>query len=165
MLTKVEQCWKLNIREFSANDGLSHLAKAECDGQEMSVAYSLSYTNDLKLANITFQSYDEVKSQIIEIESVELPLGDKEYFKCQCGRRCSVLYLIPGGDRFACRNCHKLVYQVKGVSKSLMGGVLYKMNRLACLMEKREKIRRALYDGRPTKRVESFIKLREKWGV
>ena len=164
-MTKVEQCWKLNISKLKDRDEVAHIANAECEGQEMAIAYNFNCSDDSMLATITFFYNGEVIRQIIDIETAELPLGDRPYFRCQCGNRCSVLYLKPDGSKFACRECNKLIYEVKTVNKKLMNGVLYQVNRINKLIEKSDKIDRAFYNGKPTKKVESFIRLREKWGV
>lgn len=50
--------------------------------------------------------------QQFRLESRPMPWGGgiKFYFYCGCGRRCAKLYLPPGGDQFACRSCHRLLY-------------------------------------------------------
>lgn len=46
------------------------------------------------------------------LESKPMPWGGgvKFFFHCGCGRRCAKLYLPSGGDQFACRSCHRLLY-------------------------------------------------------
>jgi len=56
-------------------------------------------------------------SYLVEMASASTPRGGlKWYFLCPahgggCRRRCSKLYLPPGGDVFACRECYGLSYE------------------------------------------------------
>lgn len=50
--------------------------------------------------------------QRFSLESQPMPWGGgiKFFFVCTCGRRCAKLYRPQGGDLFACRRCHRLLY-------------------------------------------------------
>ena len=114
-MLKIEQCRKLNISSLDTNDGCSHIAEAECDGQKFPVAYAFDLNDDSRVVNISFQSNNKIQKQTIAIEMVELPLGDKAYFGCDCGKRCSILYQKPDGGVFACREWFDLGRTVPSV--------------------------------------------------
>lgn len=162
-MTSVEQCWRIKPNNINKENQEYHLLFAELDNQKIPIEYHLSNNEELSTIILNFKIGGEARKQTISIETLKLPLGEKKYFQCKCGKRCSVLYLRPAGGYFACRQCNKLTYEVKTINKKLMDGALYRLNRLNKLMEKSDSIDRVFYAGKPTKRVASFLKLREKW--
>jgi len=53
-----------------------------------------------------------VEERLISITTVRPHLGGKRFlFVCQCGSRVGRLYLPPGQQIFACRDCHNLTYR------------------------------------------------------
>jgi hypothetical protein len=59
-----------------------------------------------------------IPRETIEIVQTRLIHGYRYWFRCPglgrrvaCYRRAAILYLLPGGDRFACRKCHNLTYE------------------------------------------------------
>lgn len=103
--------------------------------------------------------------QRILISSQELYYGTRNYFRCDCGTRCSRLYLPHGKDYFRCRSCHHLRYELSGINRSSAHGkLMYVTNRKIKLVNSISNITRPLYKSRYTKRYTSLLTLCQKVG-
>jgi hypothetical protein len=98
-------------------------------------------------------------------ELIRLTFGDAAYFYCPCGHRASKLYLLPNGNEFKCRKCHKLQYHLSTFNRqSVAGRSLYRANRLQKLANSRASMGRILYNGEYTKRFQRFLGLCDRAG-
>lgn len=104
--------------------------------------------------------------QRIETEGVDLPVSYRIYFICPgCDKRAYKLYLLPDGKEFKCRGCHKLRYKLTGINrKTPHGKMLYTMNRLDKLSKQREKMGTILYNGKYTRKFQSFLRQCDRAG-
>ena len=100
--------------------------------------------------------------QRIETEDVETAVAYRTYFVCPgCEKRAYKLYLPPNGHEFKCgaRTCHGLRYTITTINKtSLHGKMLYSMNRMHKLSKQREKMGTILYNGKYTRKFQSFLR-------
>lgn len=91
--------------------------------------------------------------------------GIRYWFKCgmykggkYCGRRVATLY--KDGDYFACRHCYDLTYSSKKENYRGYFGMLTKLIYEEKRMEAiRNTLKRQTYAGRPTKKVQRFLKI------
>jgi hypothetical protein len=103
--------------------------------------------------------------QEIKMEWEPITFGDRPYFRCECSRRASKLYLPPNGHEFKCRDCHNLSYQLASFNRhSPAGRKLYQVNRLNKLSNNRAGMSRIFYEGKYTKRFERFLRQCERAG-
>ncbi len=173
----VENCFKISIGSFpkglvrKCEDGDFPAGQLKISNGEktLNLSYSFQIEADNGVATFSFISpyfpHETRKIQTIPMEIVPSAWGKKCYFQCTCGRRCFTIYLRPDGKRFGCRKCLDLTYEIETVNRQLMNGDILRINRLNVLLEKRDKIKRIFYDGKTTRRAQSFIHLREKWGL
>lgn len=104
--------------------------------------------------------------QYINIASQELNFGTRNYFICECGRSCNNLYLPANTDKFRCRICYRLRYELSGINRSSKHGqLLYVTNRTIKLINLRSSITRPIYMNQYTKRMNTFIKLSQQVGL
>ena len=115
---------------------------------------------------IVMVSIEKKKPQKIEIEFVDLTYGQTGYFRCECGKRVSKLYLPPQGTKFACRSCHGLRYRLSTLNRnSIAGKSIYQIERINKLSSSRAGMDRIFYNGEYTKRFNRFLKQCEKAGL
>lgn len=104
--------------------------------------------------------------QKLNLEWEEITYGNRAYFVCSCGHRASKLYLPPHGHEFKCRECHSLQYRLSSFNRhSVAGRAIYRMNRLQKLTDSRANMSRILYNGKFSKRFESFLRLCDRAGL
>jgi hypothetical protein len=86
--------------------------------QEASIRFQLECNADGVGLRLHYQTRGEDIDELVPIERQSQPFGGRRWwFNCpafrdgrHCGRRCSKLYLPPGGRVFACRRCYNLTY-------------------------------------------------------
>lgn len=102
----------------------------------------------------------------LTLEWEAVTYGDRAYLCCpSCERRGSKLYLPTNGNQFKCKDCHNMIYRLQTFNKnSVAGKMLYKMNRMQKLADKRATMGRILYNGIYTKKYERFLTLCDKAG-
>lgn len=69
------------------------------------------------------------RPQRIKLAYVELYLGTRTLFECDCGRRAHKLYLPPHGHLFKCRLCWELSYKSSGINKNTPQGRVLEQGR------------------------------------
>jgi len=104
--------------------------------------------------------------QRIETEDVELSFTFRTCFRCPgCDKHAYKLYLLPNGKEFKCRTCHKLRYTLTAINKKTPHGkMLYAMNRMDKLSKQREKMGTILYNGKYTRKFQSFLRQCDRAG-
>ncbi|MSU45298.1 MAG: hypothetical protein EXS47_01580 [Candidatus Zambryskibacteria bacterium] len=104
--------------------------------------------------------------QRIETEDVETSVAWRRYFLCpECNKHSHKLYLLPNGKEFKCRSCHALRYTLTTINKNTPHGrMLYSMTRMDKLSKAREKMGTILYNGKYTKKFETFLRQCERAG-
>lgn len=122
--------------------------------------------DDMAKPTCLFVSVAGHEPQKLSWETVEITFGYKDFFFCPCGHRAMKLYLLPGGNEFKCRKCHKLQYQIATFNPdSVAGKPLYKLNRLQRLADSRANMGRILYNGNYTKKFMRFLRLCRRAGL
>jgi hypothetical protein len=92
--------------------------------------------------------------------------GVRYWFRCnhtkddgaECKNRVSVLYLKEG--RFACRECHKLIYGRNNLKKDERKRG--KITPISKLQEMGKEIKKCFYKDKPTKRYARYVKLKKQ---
>lgn len=96
--------------------------------------------------------------QRLAIEWIALNFGYGAYFECSCGFRASKLYLVPHGNKFACRMCQKLKYRKSSINpNSVAGRAIYKFDRMNKLADTRANMRGIFWKGTYTRRYTRFL--------
>lgn len=135
-------------------------------GNKSSVSYSVS-TNDvgMKRMRLEYTITDRYSGEkrkidyIVPLSTTPCYFGNVRYwFVCPCsvggrycGKRVGILYL--SGDYFACRHCGNFTYASRCVSERFR-----LFDRLFREDELREKIKRPYYNGKPTRKMRSFLR-------
>ena len=117
--TTVEQCLAIDLgtlKRQGALKGAPHVVRWRdlYSGEVLGYAgirRTLPIEGDALLVGFELPNKKDI-IQRIELTST-LPHfgGERWWFKCDCGHRGYRLYLPPGTERFACTDCHDLVYQ------------------------------------------------------
>lgn len=165
MRTLVESCFHLDTKLLSKDLRRAREHKtATIDG-----FINISHGNVKAVADYYIDSSTEhdylvinygQREQRIKLTESELYLGTRSWFVCNCERRVAKLYLPFKATAFKCRRCYSLVYELNTFNrKSKQGLVFYKTNRVIKMINKREKMRSYLYNGKPTNRFNRFLKL------
>ena len=105
--------------------------------------------------------------QKIGMIDVETSVAWRSYFLCpQCDKKVYKLYLLPNGKEFKCRSCHHgLRYTLTTINKNTPHGrMLYTVTRMNTLSKAREKMGTILYNGKYTKKFESFLRQCDRAG-
>lgn len=96
--------------------------------------------------------------QRVAIEWIALNFGYGAYFECSCGFRASKLYLVPRGNKFACRMCQKLKYRRSSINpNSVAGYAIHRMEQVKKLADERAGMSRIFYKGQYTHRFNRFL--------
>jgi len=103
-------------------------------------------------------------TQTIKIDTWPITFGMRRFLLCQCGRRCSTLYMRPDRPHaFTCRYCGDLKYGLSYLNKRTKAGrVFYAAHWMNKSMELQERIHRIDYRNMPTKKAMRFIKMSQK---
>ena len=113
-----------------------------------------------------FVSMADKGPQQLDLEWEAITFGKRAYFLCSCGHRSAKLYLPLHSHEFKCRECHKLQYRLSSFNRnSVACRAIYRMNRLQKLTDSRANMSRILYDGKFSKRFESFLRLCDRAGL
>jgi len=159
----VENCYFITPKDVGSN--FEQIQKNESSKLEGRNGINYWFDN-ISQQDWLFVSVDGHEPQKLKWEVVEITYGQKQFFFCECGRRCMKLYLLPGGDEFKCRECHNLRYALTTFNKnSPAGHKIYQMNRIQKLSEGRANMARIFYNGKFSKRFARFIRLCDRAGL
>jgi hypothetical protein len=180
----VEECYKLSIGDLgkhllypigSNRMYAQHKELENLKGKSGEVILSALYS--FKLLKVNYRvHFDDVlrleiffgsNYQIIPLDTTELYYGTNVYMLCSCGRRCQVLYMRKDTvNRFACRDCLNLKYEMTTFNRNTQLGVYsVLLHRHQKLMAKQLGVKRIDYNGNITRKARSIIKLSRETAV
>ena len=170
MKTLIESCCHLDTHQLKKalkrarrhESGISGFIDIPCVSAESKASYSFDYTPEFDYLVIQNGEFE----QRVKIAEVELHWGARSFFVCSCRRRVAKLYLPENETQFKCARCHHLIYELQKINKKTKpGNFQYKSNRTLKAIKKREEMRSFFYDGKPTKRAITWLKLCEVVGL
>ena len=131
--------------------------------EKVYVSYCVNLNKTPRTIELFFKKSTDSLSGIdqrIEIEEDIATFGIRPFFKCQCGKNATVLYMPKNKNFFSCRDCANIIYESQRLNKHTMNGLFYYSSRLLKLFEAREKIDRMFYAGKLSRKGK---KLMEKY--
>ena len=176
----IEDCFKLSIgdmgrsilsRQNYKKNTTFRLASAQ---GIIELFYRLQRNDNYPSVHMWFADINKRKystelthKQIITITITKATFGSRPHFTCPlCLRRCNKLYRRPGYEYFACRMplCLNLMYESTTINRKKLGGELFYANsRIYKLFSKAERLGRLYYNGKLTKKVLAYLKIKAKW--
>jgi hypothetical protein len=170
MKTLIESCYCLDTHQLKKalkrarrhERGIAGFIDIPGISTDSKASFSFDYTPEYDYLVI---QNGEVEQRIRLAES-ELNFGTRSFFVCECCRRIAKMYLPPNETHFKCSHCYKLIYELQKINKKTKpGNFQYKSNRTLKAMNMRESMRSVFYDGKPTKRAITWLKLCEVVGL
>lgn len=79
-------------------------------------------------------------AQAVKLSRQQISFGLRRYLLCSCGKQVNSLYLKH--NKFACRHCHRLVYEITRLRR---GTLAYKLNRNIKIQSASNQVRNIIY--------------------
>ena len=172
----VEDCWKLRMSDLDELPGIIDSGVCKVSDR-MVILKSGRHTirfNGLSYALISIDptrlslelSLGDGKStkQEVVLTKVKANYGLRWSFVCGCQKKVNCLYFRPDVQKWACRECLYLVYELTRIKRdSLLGELEYRLNRWMKLEKVQGDVKTLFYDGKPTRNLKRLVRLRQKW--
>ena len=110
----------LDAIEYSRRTGqMNGILRWQYAFSESSIGFTLDWSTETLTLAFTDEGGSNPIRQRIELQHTRPRLGGKRWWMTcpSCQRRCDRLHLTNGADRFACRKCHDLTYDLCNQSK------------------------------------------------
>lgn len=124
----VEQCRSIDMKDFVGHVNLELVCSGSTTwtsgfGQKIaSIGWKVDRPRQLTIHyTISSQCEDKEQKYAYRVGCTTTPCnygGVRYWYQCpSCGSRRRILYLPPGRDVFACRDCHRLTYKSRQEAK------------------------------------------------
>jgi len=127
----------------------------------LGVTYEIEFDEPLRVDLWYTYGSKELAEQSILLEAEEIAYGTRYYLLCNCGKRCTVLYMRPDEPgRFGCRKCLNLQYELQTINPtSFAGRLLYLFSRHYKLRVMQTNVSRVTHGFRYTRKAASALRL------
>ena len=172
----VEDCWRLRISDlgelpgmieqelFKTSDRMLMLASGTHTLRFTSLSYALRSIEPLRISLSLSLGKDKSTVQEVLLKASQANYGQRLSFTCSCGKKVNILYYRKDGDKWGCRTCLSLIYELCRIKRdSLLGELQYRLNRWMKLEKIEGDVKTLFYDGKPTRNFKRLVHLRQKW--
>lgn len=128
------------------------------------ISYEVKEFGEQRGIKIEYKRHNRTIQQTIMLDCQDITFGTRPYFLCPCcgHKRGNILYLRPDRDKFACRTCHGLAYELTRLNKRLHADMIIYINHSVLRIKEKIELCR-IYAGKKTRRTIRFEIGLDRW--